>query len=202
MSSYHQEQLQTLQTVRTRLRAVSPAERQRLVDLVADYRTFRAEVAAFHRRYFDQICTTTCFQSRLSACCSREGIITFFADVVINALLSDDPALDTLSVRLEQSNNGYKCVYLGENGCLWRLKPIVCEMFLCDAARQTVFSRHPEAGAAWDDFKRREKRYRWPDRPVLFDELEDYFIGCGLTSPLMYLHNSPGLLRVKERAGR
>jgi hypothetical protein len=50
------------------------------------------------------------------------------------------------------------------------------------------------------EFKQREKHYRWPDRPVLFDDLEKYFMAAGYSSPLMYLNNSPGLLRVKELA--
>jgi hypothetical protein len=37
---------------------------------------------------------------------------------------------------------------------------------------------------------------------VLFDDLEAFFIDCGCTSPLMYLHNSPGLLRVKQKRGQ
>jgi hypothetical protein len=48
--------------------------------------------------------------------------------------------------------------------------------------------------------KQREKHFRWPDRPVLFDDLEKYFMAAGYSSPLMYLNNSPGLLRVKELA--
>ena len=40
----------------------------------------------------------------------------------------------------------------------------------------------------------------WPDRPVLFDELEKLFIKEGYDSPLMYCHKSPGLLRLKSKS--
>ncbi|CAB1071247.1 hypothetical protein D1AOALGA4SA_1164 [Olavius algarvensis Delta 1 endosymbiont] len=45
------------------------------------------------------------------------------------------------------------------------------------------------------------QHFTWPDRPVLFDDLESYFLKTGCRSPLMYLHNSPGLLRIKQKAG-
>jgi hypothetical protein len=34
-----------------------------------------------------------------------------------------------------------------------------------------------------------------------FTTIENYFIAAGCSSSLMYLHNSPGLLRVKHKAG-
>lgn len=34
------------------------------------------------------------------------------------------------------------------------------------------------------------------------ETLKRYFMDARYTSPLMYLHNSPGLLRVKQQAGR
>ncbi|MGD2030721.1 MAG: hypothetical protein PVG86_12380, partial [Desulfobacterales bacterium] len=52
----------------------------------------------------------------------------------------------------------------------------------------------------WNELKQRKKIYTWPDRPVLFDDLERYFMNAGYSSPLMYLHNSPGLLRIKKQA--
>ena len=51
-----------------------------------------------------------------------------------------------------------------------------------------------------DALAQERKRFTWPDRPVLFDDLEQYFMDAGCTSPHMYLHNSPGLLRVKQMA--
>jgi len=81
---------------------------------------------------------------------------------------------------------------------MWRVKPIVCEMFLCEQAKKEVFREKAWAEDAWEELKQRKKLYTWPDRPVLFDDLERYFMDAGYSSPLMYLHNSPGLLRVKQ----
>ncbi len=150
--------------------------------------------------HFAGICTENCYQSRVSACCTREGIIAFFADAVINALVSEKSEIDILMAALQKPNRGFKCVYLGETGCMWRVKPIICEMFLCDPAKNEAFAKDPAAEDAWDALKAREKQYRWPDRPVLFDDLEKDFINAGLVSPLMYLNNSPGLLRVKQKS--
>ena len=71
-------------------------------------------------------------------------------------------------------------------------------MFLCDRAKDTVFGSRPELKDRWDALARERKRFTWPDRPVLFDDLERTFMDAGCTSSLMYLHNSPGLLRVKK----
>jgi hypothetical protein len=100
---------------------------------------------------------------------------------------------------LRKPNNGFKCVYLTENGCRWRIKPIVCEMFLCDPAKQQVFGENTQLKKEWELLEQRRKQFTWPDQPVLFDELEEHFLEAGHTSPLMYLHNSPGLLLIKNR---
>lgn len=71
-------------------------------------------------------------------------------------------------------------------------------MFLCDKAKDRVLGQASVAKMAWNDLKRREKTFTWPDQPVLFDAIESLFLDAGLRSPLMYLHNSPGLLRVKR----
>ena len=52
-----------------------------------------------------------------------------------------------------------------------------------------------------DLFEEKRRQYTWPDQPVLFDKLEALFVEAGYRSSLMYLHNSPGLLRVKQKAG-
>ena len=186
--------------VRSHISIFSPKERQKLESDVADYLGFREEAASFLATHFSGVCTQKCYKSRLSACCSREGIITFFADVVINALISQDSEIDFLLEILKKPNNGFKCIYLGEKGCLWRLKPIVCEMFLCEPAKKKVFIEKPWARDKWDELNKRKKMFTWPDRLVLFDILEKYFIDAGYSSSLMYMHNSPGLLRVKRRA--
>jgi hypothetical protein len=200
MNSYQKEQAETLNMVYRHLKTISVQERQRLLSQIYDYLMFRDAVDAFLGEYFENICTQKCYQGKISACCSREGIITFFADVVVNVLVSNETEIKALARVLKKSNDGFKCIYLGGHGCMWRIKPIICEMFLCDPAEASVFKEKPLTNKLWLELKQREKHYRWPDRPVLFDELEKYFMAEGYSSPLMYLNNSPGLLRVKELA--
>ncbi|MDO9566208.1 MAG: hypothetical protein Q7J15_05675 [Candidatus Desulfaltia sp.] len=200
MNSYHKEQSEALYMVRRFLANISLEERQQLQLDIADHLKFREEAASFLSSCFSEVCTQKCYQSRLSACCSREGIITFFADVVVNALMSQDREIDLLLEVLKKPNNRFKCIYLGEKGCLWRLKPIICEMFLCEHSKKEVFSENPQLEHKWEELKQHEKLYTWPDRRVVFDTLESCFIEAGYSSPLMYMHNSPGLLRVKRRA--
>ena len=201
MTPYQTEQLQTLRMVRRYLAQISEAQREAIKESLADYLNFREDVDAFQQNYFRDICNRKCYQNRLSACCSRDGIIIFFADVIINTLMADPAALEGLQDVLTHPHEGFKCVFLGHEGCLWRIKPIVCEMFLCDAAEKAVLKENPVARKCWDALVRRKKAYTWPDRPVLFDTLEQICIKAGYISPLMFLHNSPGLLRVK-RQGR
>jgi hypothetical protein len=200
-SSYQVEQLETLGRVRMHLKAMPRAEHDRLRELAGAYMDFRSRMDAFLQRHFGDICSTTCYRSRVSACCSREGVVTFFADVVINLLHSGEDETDLLVNVLQTEHIGMKCVYLGEQGCLWRIKPIVCQMFLCDPAKARVFGNRPDLKAAWAECERERKRFTWPDRPVLFDRIEAHFIAAGCSSSLMYLHQSPGLLRVKRQAG-
>ena len=201
-SSYQAEQLEALRLVRMHLKSLPNTERGRLREQIADYMAFRSRMDEFLEVNFSAVCSTACYRSRLSACCSREGIVTFFADVVINLLHSGEHEIDLLVKALQTENTGLKCVYLGPAGCLWRVKPIVCQMFLCDPAKARVFGRRPALQAAWAEFEQERKRFTWPDRPVLFDLLEAYFISAGCSSALMYLHQSPGLLRVKRQIGR
>ena len=201
MNSYHKEQIDALTIIRHHLDGLSASERTRLADTTADYLDFRHEVDSFLNAHFSEICSLTCYSSKLSACCSREGIITFFGDVVVNQLVSARSEIDQLLSVLSKPNQGFKCVYLSENGCMWRIKPIVCQMYLCDRAKDHVFGKPSQLGKEWDLLEQKRKRFTWPDRPVLFDDLEAYFLSAGYKSPLMYLHNSPGLLRVKQKAG-
>jgi len=187
--------------VRRYVAGLGEAEKADLVGSLDDYRLFRQSVEDFLQTHFGSVCHQACYQSRLSACCSREGIVTFFADVVINALLSTTREIDRLAKALQGPGGvSTKCVYLGRNGCLWRLKPVVCALFLCDRAESEVFREQPALRRQWEAFREHKKRFTWPDRPVLFDDLEAIFIAEGYTSPLMYLHNSPGLIRVKQKA--
>ena len=200
MSSYQQEQINTLQMVLEHLQSMSEEDLRALDDLTAEYLVFRKKVDEFLSTHLSDVCTLKCYKNRLSACCSKEGIITFFADVVINALISSEEEIQSLSRVLEETNKGLKCIYLGPDGCLWHLKPIVCEMFICDAAQKHIFNSKPEARQKWEEFKKLKKHFTWPDRPVLFDALEAIFMKADYASPLMYLHNSPGLRRVKQQA--
>ncbi len=198
MTPYQKEQIESLEIVVRHLASLSEAEKEGLRNLIADYLCFRDAVNRFLFRHFNAVCSASCFQSRMSACCSRDGIITFFADMAVNALVSTPAELERLEVALRRPHEGSKCVYLAHQGCLWRIKPIVCEMFLCDAAKEKVFSETPDARGEWEAFERQKKRYTWPDRPVLFDTLEEIFMDAGYQTALMYLHNSPGLLRIKQ----
>lgn len=200
MNSYHQEQIEALMSVKKHLDGLPGDERGALLKLTADYLAFRREVDDFLALHFSRICTRNCYQSRLSACCSREGVIIFFADIVANLLVSDGHDFQRLIAVLNKTNDGFKCVYLTATGCLWRLKPIVCQMYLCDRSKKEVFAQKSQLAAEWEFLEHKRKRFTWPDRPVLFDELEAYFMKAGFRSPLMYLHLSPGLLRVKRQA--
>ena len=201
MNEYNKEQYEALCLVQKHLADLevhlkSPPIGERL----SAYLAFRKDVDNFLAAHFSDICNRNCYRNRLSACCSKEGIVTFFADVVINALESTADEIETLKSVLQDSEPGFKCVYLGEQGCMWRVKPIVCQMFLCDRARQSVFAPTPDLASEWETFEADKKRFTWPDRPVLFDDLEAVFIRIGCRSTLMYMHNSPGLLRVKRKA--
>ena len=187
--------------VRQHLRGVTASKLVWLKTRIRSYLAFRAAVDRFQKEHFSEICTKRCFSSHTSACCGREGIITFFADVVINSLLSTNEQIDKLLLTLESDTGGMNCVYLSETGCLWRLKPIVCEMFICEQAKKNVLADHDCLIRQWEGFRQEERLYTWPTQLVLFDELESLFIEAGYDSPLMYLHRSPGLLRLKAKHG-
>jgi hypothetical protein len=200
MSDYQKEQLRALELVNGYLSGLEAADMNALKRKLADYLRFREDVDAFLSTHFSDVCTESCYQSRVSACCTREGIITFFADVVVNVAMSHEAALQGVFSVLRSPHEGSRCIYLGEKGCLWQVKPLVCEMFLCKKAEDAVLKNNPGLQSEWQTLKNREKTFRWPDQKVLFDDLEQLFLDAGHTSSLMYLHNSPGLLRVKQGA--
>jgi len=202
MSEYNRDQWEALLMVQRCLEGLPDLEIERLRASVGPYLQFRSEVSRFQREFLSEICTQACFATRQSACCNRDGIATFFADVVINALCSSSEDLALLQRALKNDPGGFKCVYLGEKGCVWRLKPIVCEMFLCDRAKAAVPEGDRNRGDRWQELLRKEKKFTWPDKPILFDDLEELFLQAGLKSPLMYCHFSPGLLRVKAQRGQ
>jgi len=198
---YRDEQLLNQQIVQDYFTLSGGGEKSLVRALCADYLRFREEVAQFQSHYFQSCCNAACFQHQRSACCNKDGIITFFADLVVNAVVSDPSDMDALATCLRVPRHDMKCIYLGPQGCRWRIKPIVCEMFICDRARQEVFDAAPRASAIWDGMKTQELSFRWPDRAVLFDAIESRCMAAGVRSSLMYLHNSPGLIRVKKKAG-
>lgn len=198
MNTYQKEQLEALTLVRRYLDGPGAARVAGLGTVLTEYLAFRKRVAAFLEAVFHTICTEKCYQGQLSACCAKDGIITFFADVVVNALVSSVPELERLAAAIFRPYKADKCIFLTENGCAWRIKPVVCEFFLCDEAEQRGFENDPGAREQWEAFKIEKNAYTWPDRPVLFESIESEFIAYGHRSPLMYLHNSPGLLRVRR----
>jgi len=201
MNDYQEQQLNALLTVKKGLERLPTEKRRELLKSIQPYLQFRETVDAFLHCYFHQVCTKTCYESRTSACCSKDGILTFFADTVIEALCSTTERLNCLESRLREVNRGHRCIYLANDGCLWTVRPVVCAMFLCDKAMDGVFTAFPEAQRRWNTLRRQEKLYKWPDRPVLFDDLEKVFLRLGLRSSLMHLNFSPGLLHIKKKAG-
>ena len=181
------------------IESLSPPALADLKGNVSDYMEFRNDAADFFNHNFNILCMDKCYRTGVSACCTHEGIITFFADMVINVLHSTREQCHAIIQALENDQSGKKCVYLGPEGCLWQVKPIVCEMFLCDAVMDQVFSQDEGRKKQWDALKQKEKQFKWPDKPVIFDELEAIFMANGFSSSLMYFHNSPGLLRIKQK---
>ncbi len=201
MNNYQQEQLEAQTQIADWLGQCPTSAPSAWRRRVAAYIDFRKQVDQYLNRNFNSYCTTNCYQNNLSACCSKDGITTFYADLFINALVSDSSQLDRLKLAIEGPLHARKCIYLGKTGCLMMVRPVVCAMFLCSQAQQEVFAANESVKAQWADFRRQAKAFRWPDQPVLFDDIEQAMIAAGYQSPLMYLHNSPGLLRVKQKAG-
>lgn len=197
MNEYQVEQLEALRTVRRHPDAA--AGQPSIKTEIERYLAFRDRTAGFHQAHFEPFCAEKCYFSNASACCSKDGIIVFFADVVINALASSAAELDLLEQAIANPVSPGKCIFLTRSGCLWRIKPIVCEMFVCRAAKTTAFENDPRAAEQWKEFEKERKSFTWPDRPVLFEHLERLFIDIGAESTLMHIHNSPGLLRIKKK---
>jgi hypothetical protein len=202
MNSYQKEQFEAFAMVQKHIARLQVSERSDLKTMIADYLEFRSRVDAFLSAHFARICTHRCYLNRRSDCCSRDGIIIFFADVAVNVLVSNSGEIDGLMSILKKPNNGFKCVYLTEKGCRWRIKPIVCEMFLCSQAKKQVLDGDHRLRKEWETLEQKRKQFTWPDKPVVFDELEKRFLHAGHKSSLMHLNFSPGLLRVKRQSGK
>lgn len=198
-SDYHRRQREAILAIRRHLAETPGPSRSGTQERIKPYLAFRGRVSRFQEEHFAGICTVKCFTSRTSACCGREGILTFFADLVVDLLLAGEEGADRLLAALDGDRGDSHCVYLGTGGCTWTLKPIVCGMFLCDEAKARVLENDPALRGQWEELRREERLYTYPDRPVLFDDLERAFIESGCESPLMYFHLSPGLVRLKER---
>ncbi len=196
MNAYQMEQIDALNQVINNIGVLGSCQH----DAIASYVSFRRRLDQFTKRHFAAYCTGTCFESRTSACCSKDGIITFWADIVINIAHTDDHQIDDLFAAIENPLFLEKCIYLGENGCRWQIRPLGCAVFLCDQVQDVVLAPRPDLRRQWEAFQSRAKGFRWPDRPVLFDHLERVFMDAGCRSPLMYINTSPGLLRVKKQA--
>ena len=166
-------------------------------EAIRSYLLFRGQLDEFSNRHFAAFCTRACFESRNSACCSKDGIITFWADMVINVARSDRHQIDDLFTAIKTPLFAEKCIYLGENGCRWQIRPLGCALFLCDPVQDAVLAPNPHLHRQWEAFQSKAKTFRWPDRPVLFDHLERIFMDAGCRSPLMYINHSPGLMRIK-----
>ena len=201
VSEYNRDQWMSFKAIEEACRNLSDLELKELRGILTSYLQFRKALAAYQHRYFGDFCQVTCFDGKVSACCGFESIITFFADQVATYLLSTPEQIEVIFRKLEQPNRSTRCVYLGETGCIWSLTPISCAMFLCDQAKRAVFDEDRHAEAIWEEFRRLEKDYTHPTKPVFFDDIESYFIILGVDSPLMYFHKSPGLLRLKSRSG-
>lgn len=201
MNSYQKEQWEGYSQINNQLKQMTLDDRTRLKNSTQPYIRFRQDLDTFLNLYFAKHCTQSCFQSSISACCSKDGIITFWADLVINAIHSNDIQLNHLMNTIKHPRQPSKCIYLEPQGCVWHIRPLVCAMFLCDSAADSVFAGKPEASRLWQQLIEKGRGFRWPDRRVLFDTIEHSFIALGCRSPLMYLNCSPGLLRVKQKAG-
>lgn len=191
----------SFQAIRSVCEKMSVAEISRLREIAAPYLAYRRQLEDFQLRHFAAHCREACYQTMLSACCGFESIIIFFADQVVTFLCSDPPDIDRLLCRLKQPNRSNHCVFLGEAGCVWRVRPITCAMYLCEDAKRRVFSRNPELASVLEQFREAEKQFTRPTRPVLFDELEKAFMAYGVRTPHMWFHRSPGLLRLKQKHG-
>lgn len=202
MNDYQREQWDALSLIMSRISLLDPTQRGGLQQRIAPYLDFRQRVDRFLSTHFGAHCTQSCFSNHLSACCSKDGIITFWADGVINALAASAAQMEDLFQALQKPHHPRKCTYLGPAGCRWQVRPLMCAMFLCDPVQTRVFEGHKDTEADWAALQQEAKGYRWPDRPVLFDWLETYFMDMGCRSPLMYINHSPGLLRIKRQGWR
>jgi len=200
MNDYQQEQWDALRTAVEQLGLLSAGQHQALIQEMAPYLAFRKEVDRFQAVHFGEHCTRSCYSNQRSACCSKDGIIAFWADVVINVCCSSKASLEKLFESLHAPFNNHKCTYLRADGCCWQIRPLMCAMFLCEPLQRKVFATDETCKNRWDQLKKQAKAFRWPEGPVLFDRLETFFMDRGCRSSLMFINTSPALLHVKRQA--
>lgn len=198
MSLYHRMQLESIRAAFEACERLDDRTKAYLRDIALPYMEFRGELDRFNRQYFLDYCKKACFDTKRSACCSYESIIVFFADEVINYLFGGRDDFPVILEKLSSVKPSDYCVYLGEKGCLWTVRPISCAMFFCDNVKKEIFGKFPEAQVLWDELVKKEKSFTWPDRPVLFDLIEEIFIKFGVMTDHMFCHRSPGLLKLKR----
>jgi hypothetical protein len=198
MNDYQAEQIDALKQIEKHIGLLATIRD----DTVRAYMAFRKQLDEFSARHLVAFCTQACFRSRTSACCSKDGIVTFWADMVINVAHADKQQIDDLFDAIERPLFRDKCIYLGENGCRWQIRPLGCALFLCDRVQDEVLAQHAGRRRQWNAFQSEARKFRWPDRPVLFDRLEQVFMEAGCRSPLMYINTSPGLMRIKQHSAR
>lgn len=200
LNTYQKEQLDALHQVQNALMQMDTKTKNRLLVDFKSYLDFREEVDRYLDEHLSSYCAQACFKSQTSACCSKDGIITFWADMVINACCCTNDELNMLISAVKQPQHPQKCVYLSSEGCLWTVRPLVCAMFVCDQLQADVINQDPNLSRVWERYRRQAKGFRWPDKPVLFDRLEEMFMDLGCQSPLMYINYSPALVQIKRKA--
>ncbi len=87
MNDYQKEQLNDFIIVTKHLETISGEDKKSLANEIKEYLLFRKKVDDFLSDNFAEECTQKCFQNKLSACCSKDSIITFFADFVVKCKL-------------------------------------------------------------------------------------------------------------------
>jgi hypothetical protein len=201
VSEYNRDQWYTLTAIERICRALSASEIEELKRSTYAYLAFRQELEAFQHQYVEHFCEQYCFHSGLSLCCGFESIFVFFADQVISLLFSGPDEIVSILRKLQQPNHSSRCVYLDTTGCVWHIRPVSCSMFFCAQVKERILESEADLLNRWKELQNQEKKFTFPDRPVLFDDIEAYFLARGVDSPLMYFHKSPGLLRLKARSG-
>jgi hypothetical protein len=199
LNEYQQEQWQAVWQIIRAKDILNHVGNTQITAEIQSYIEFRCVLTTFQKRHFGSFCSQRCFENKASACCSKDGIVTFWADHVINAYCSTRNQIDNLIKAIKEPHDSNKCIYLKPNGCVWKVTPLGCALFLCDSAQQVVFSNHSELKNDWIQFEHKAKGYRWPDHPVLFDWLEEVYLTAGCRSTLMYINTSPGLLKIKRQ---